>query len=956
MNYTIEKITTLIGARRIGTADAQIRWLLTDSRSLCFPEETLFFALKSERNDGHRYIADLYRRGVRNFVVTTFPPASVSPSVAVPAVSAAVSASPSTTPAASPAGSPLVLYPDANFLVVPSPLAALQRLAERHRDEFNCPVVGITGSNGKTMVKEWLTQLLSPQLTVTRSPKSFNSQIGVPLSVWLLTEQTQVALFEAGISQPGEMENLRDIIQPTIGILTSLGAAHQENFRSLEEKCMEKLLLFNDAKVMIYNSDDDVVSRCIRRSGFKGEKIGWSRENISAPLFIEKAAAVPAPPSTPPAASPAGSPALPARTTVSYIYKGTRGSYQLPFFDEASLQCSFACAAAALYLGVPPEQLATRMLQLEPVAMRLEVKEGQHGCTIINDTYNSDINSLDIALDFMVRRVTDASAVVPAASAAVPSSPASATTPAASPAGSPAPVPTTLILSDIFQSGMTDDALYSAVNTLCVNRGINSLIGIGPRISAHAASFLVSEKSFFATTDDFLNSDLFRSLHDTVILVKGARAFGFDRITERLEQKVHETILEVNLTAVVNNLNYYRSFLKPETKLVCMVKADAYGAGAVEVAKTLQEHRVDYLAVAVADEGVTLRRNGITQNIMIMNPEMTAFKTMFDNDLEPEVYSFRLMDALIAAAERQGITGWPVHIKLDTGMHRLGFDPERDIDEVIRRLKSQNAIIPRSVFSHFVGSDSDDFDRFSAMQFDRFDKASRKLQAAFSHKILRHMDNSAAIEHFPERQLDMCRLGLGLYGYDPRTPAAVVPAATAGVPSSSTPAVSAAVPSSTTPAVVPAVSAAVPASTTPAASPAGSPAHLQPVSTLMTTILQLRRVPKDETVGYSRKGVLTRDSLIAAIPIGYADGLNRRLGRGACYCLVNGQKAPYVGNICMDVAMIDVTDIPDVHEGDRVEIFGEHLPVTVLSDVLGTIPYEVLTSVSSRVKKVYYQD
>ena len=863
MNYTIEKITTLIGARRIGTADAQIRWLLTDSRSLCFPEETLFFALKSERNDGHRYIADLYRRGVRNFVVNTVPAAAVS------------------------TVSPELPYPDANFLVVPSPLAALQRLAERHRDEFNCPVVGITGSNGKTMVKEWLTQLLSPQLTVTRSPKSFNSQIGVPLSVWLLTEQTQVALFEAGISQPGEMENLRDIIQPTIGILTSLGAAHQENFRSLEEKCMEKLLLFNDAKVMVFNSDDDIVSRCIRRSSFKGEKIGWSRENISAPLFIEKTVT-----------TPAVSPAVPDRTTVSYIYKGTRGSYQLPFFDEASLQCSFACAATALYLGVTPEQLAARMLQLEPVAMRLEVKEGQHGCTIINDTYNSDINSLDIALDFMVRRVTDSS------------------------------VPATLILSDIFQSGMTDAALYSAVNTLCVKRGINNLIGVGPRISAHAASFLVSEKSFFATTDDFLNSTLFRSLHDTVILVKGARAFGFDRITERLEQKVHETILEINLTAVINNLNYYRSFLKPETKLVCMVKADAYGAGAVEVAKTLQEHRVDYLAVAVADEGVTLRRNGITQNIMIMNPEMTAFKTMFDNDLEPEVYSFRLMDALIDAAERQGITGWPVHIKLDTGMHRLGFDPERDIDEVIRRLKSQTAIIPRSVFSHFVGSDSDDFDSFSAMQFDRFDKASRKLQAAFSHKILRHMDNSAAIEHFPERQLDMCRLGLGLYGYDPRTPAAVVPAATAGVPSS----------------------------TTPAASPAGSPAHLQPVSTLKTTILQLRRVPKDETVGYSRKGVLTRDSLIAAIPIGYADGLNRRLGRGACYCLVNGQKAPYVGNICMDVAMIDVTDIPDVHEGDRVEIFGEHLPVTVLSDVLGTIPYEVLTSVSSRVKKVYFQD
>jgi alanine racemase len=397
-------------------------------------------------------------------------------------------------------------------------------------------------------------------------------------------------------------------------------------------------------------------------------------------------------------------------------------------------------------------------------------------------------------------------------------------------------------------------------------------------------------------------SDVFRSLHDEVILLKGARVFGFDHLTELLEQKVHETILEVNLNAVVDNLNFYRSFLKPETKLVCMVKADAYGAGAVEVAKTLQDHRVDYLAVAVADEGVTLRRNGITQNIMIMNPEMTAFKTMFDYDLEPEVYSFRLMEALIHAAEKEGITGWPVHIKLDTGMHRLGFDPEKDIDEVIARLKRQNAIIPRSVFSHFVGSDSDDFDNFSTMQFEKFDKASKKLQAAFSHKILRHMDNSAAIEHFPERQMDMCRLGLGLYGVDPR-----------------------------------------------------DNRMLHTVSTLKTTILQLRHVPKEETVGYSRKGILTRDSVIAAIPIGYADGLNRHLGRGKCYCLVNGQKAPYVGNICMDVAMIDVTDIP-CKEGDSVEIFGEHLPVTVLSDALDTIPYEVMTSVSNRVKKVYFQD
>ena len=826
MNYTIEKITTLIGARRIGTADAKIGWLLTDSRSLCFPEETLFFALKSARNDGHRYIEDLYRRGVRNFVVESNSKFSVLNSQ----------------------------LEGANFLVVPSPLEALQRLAERHRDEFDCPIVGITGSNGKTMVKEWLYQLLSPQMTVTRSPKSYNSQIGVPLSIWLLNDQTQVGLFEAGISEPGEMDALHDIIQPTIGVLTSLGAAHQENFRSLEEKCMEKLQLFKGAKVIAYNSDDDIVSRCIRRSGYQGEKIGWSRENISAPLYIEQVTSET------------------SSTRVSFIYKGSRGEYQLPFYDEASLQCSFACAAIALYLGVAPDQLAERMMTLEPVAMRLEVKEGQRGCTLINDSYNSDINSLGIALDFMSRRVND-------------------------------PCRFTLVLSDIFQSGMPPVELYREVSSLCQKRNISKLIGIGPNITSQRAVFSVGEEYFFATTDDFLHSDVFRHLHDEVVLIKGARPFGFDRITERLEQKVHETILEVNLNALVDNLNYYRSFMKPETKLVCMVKADAYGAGAVEVAKTLQDHRVDYLAVAVADEGVTLRRHGITQNIMIMNPEMTAFKTMFDYDLEPEVYSFRLMDALIQAAEKQGITGWPVHIKLDTGMHRLGFDPEKDMDALIHRLQHQNAIIPRSVFSHFVGSDSVDFDRFSAEQFRKFDTASAKLQAAFSHKILRHICNSAGIVHFPERHLDMCRLGLGLYGYDPM----------------------------------------------------GADAPLRPVSTLKTTILQLRRVPKEETVGYSRKGILKRDSLIAAIPIGYADGLSRHLGRGAGYCLVNGQKAPYVGNICMDVAMIDVTDIP-CQEGDSVEIFGDHLPVDVLSNVLDTIPYEVLTAVSGRVKKVYFQD
>lgn len=825
MVYTIEKIATLIGARCFGNENAKVGFLLTDSRSLCFPEETLFFALKSGRNDGHNYIPELYRRGVRNFVVCEVPDDYDK------------------------------IYPKANFLKVVDTLEALQRLAERHRDEFNIPVVGITGSNGKTMVKEWLYQILSADKNVTRSPRSYNSQIGVPLSVWLMNEQTQVGVFEAGISQPGEMLALRDIIQPTIAVLTNLGAAHQENFKSMEEKCREKQVLFHDAEVAVYDGDDELVISVLATADYKGEKLYWSRKDQNAPMFVKSVEK------------------KESATIVSYVYKdGGEGTYSIPFIDEASVSNSLVCAIVALRLGVTLDQLGERMSQLEPVAMRLEVKEGRHGCTLINDSYNSDFNSLDIALDFMNRRPDHNGRI------------------------------RTLILSDIMQSGVVPSQLYREVGDLARKRGVEKFVGIGPVISSQKEEVCVPDKSFFPTVGEFIRSDVFKNLRNEVILIKGARQFGFDRITELLVQKVHETVLEVNLNAVVSNLNYYRSFMKPETKLVCMIKADAYGAGSVEIAKTLQEHRVDYLAVAVADEGAMLRGNGITSNIMIMNPEMSAFKTMFDYDLEPEVYSFRLLDALVKAAEAEGITGYPVHIKLDTGMHRLGFNPERDMEELISRLKRQNAIIPRSVFSHFVGSDSDGFDEFSARQFELFDKGSRQLQAAFDHKILRHIDNSAGIEHFPERQLDMCRLGLGLYGINPRDNSVI-----------------------------------------------------NNVSTLKTTILQLRHVPAGDTVGYSRKGKIEHDSVVAAIPIGYADGLNRHLGNRRCYCLVNGQHAEYVGNICMDVAMIDVTGI-DCKEGDSVEIFGDNLPVTVLSDVLDTIPYEVLTGISNRVKRVYFQD
>lgn len=821
MSNSIEEIASVIGAKRIGNHPAHIDWILTDSRSLCFPEETLFFALKTKRNDGHKYIADLYERGVRNFVVGTL----------------------TTEPDS---------YPDANFLVVGSPLKALQRLASRHREQFQVPVVGITGSNGKTIVKEWLYQILSPERIITRSPRSYNSQIGVPLSVWMMNEHTELGIFEAGISEMGEMEALKPIIQPTIGVLTNIGGAHQENFTSLQDKCMEKLQLFKDCDVIVYNGDNELISSCVSKSLFTAREIAWSTKDNERPLFIESIQK-----------DDTG-------TTIKYRYLGFFKEYRIPFIDDASIENSLHCLAVALYLMVSPEDIAERMLHLEPIAMRLEVKEGKNGCILINDSYNSDFASLDIALDFMARRTEDKERK------------------------------RTLILSDILETGQSGKLLYRQVAELVHSRGVNRIIGVGEEISASASRFEI-EKNFFRSTSELIESGILSTLKNEVVLIKGARMFHFDQITDLLELKVHETILEINLNALTDNLNFYRNKLKPETKMVCMVKASAYGAGSFEIAKTLEDHRVDYLAVAVADEGADLRKAGIGSSIIIMNPEVTAFKTMFDYRLEPEVYSFDLLEELIKAAEREGATNCPIHIKIDTGMHRLGFDPA-DMPRLIERLKRQSAVIPRSVFSHLVGSDAERFDAFTRHQIETFEKAAAELQAGFSHKILRHICNTAGIQRYPGAQFDMVRLGIGLYGIDPFTNQI-----------------------------------------------------LHNVTTLKTTILQIHDVPADETVGYSRKGVLNRNSRIAALPIGYADGLNRHLGNGKGYCLVNGQKAPYVGNICMDVCMIDVTDI-DCKEGDKAIIFGDELPVTVLSDILDTIPYEILTSVSERVKRVYYQD
>ena len=689
MHYTIDNITALIGARRFGSAEATLEWLLTDSRSLAFPETTLFFALRTKLGDGHHYIADLYRRGVRNFVVGTVPENH------------------DTT------------YPDANFLLVVSPLKALQRLAERHREEYDLPVIGVTGSNGKTVVKEWLYQLLSPSMHVTRSPRSYNSQVGVPLSVWLLSEHSQVGIFEAGISQPGEMQALKAIIQPTIGVMTNIGPAHQENFATIQEKCMEKISLFKDCNAVVYSADDPIISECMATSFFTGDTLAWSTRNADATLFIRKIEK------------------QQCSTLISYRYIGTEHSISIPFTDDASIQDCIHCLAVCLYLHISAEEISQRMAQLEPVAMRLEVIQGVRGCTLINDAYNSDVASLDIALDFMNRRPEQENK------------------------------PKTLILSDILQTGLQSDELYAQVADMIASRGINHLIGVGTEISAAHSAFKDCQKTFFPSSNALLESGLLDTLNHEIVLIKGSRKFGFEQIAAALSLRVHETTLDVNLEAIAENLNFYRSFMQPDTKITCMVKASAYGAGSVEIAKTLQDRGVDYLAVAVADEGAELRRAGITTGIIVMNPEMTAFNTLFQYDLEPEVYSFKLLNALVRAAEKQGIQAFPVHIKLDTGMHRLGFNPLTDVPQIIDHLKHQTAIVPRSVFSHFVGSDSPDFDEFSAHQFQIFDKASRQLQQAFPHKILRHICNSAGIERFPERHLDMVRLGLGLYGIDP---------------------------------------------------------------------------------------------------------------------------------------------------------------------------------------------
>ncbi|MDR1555678.1 MAG: bifunctional UDP-N-acetylmuramoyl-tripeptide:D-alanyl-D-alanine ligase/alanine racemase [Tannerellaceae bacterium] len=820
MEYSIKEVAAIIGAKTDKLRDATVGILLTDSRRLSFPEQSLFFALKTKTNDGHKYIRELYNLRVRHFVVSVLPPDAAD-------------------------------MPDADFLLVKDTLKALQKLATHHRRRFNIPVIGITGSNGKTVVKEFLYQLLHNDFNIVRSPRSYNSQLGVPLSVWEMNEKHTLGIFEAGISQPDEMERLRPIISPTIGILTGIGEAHQENFISAFQKCMEKLTLFADCEAIIYNADNAFIANCVERSVLSHRAIAWSRLNSEAPLYVESVKK------------------KAEETEIVCTVMGLSITYTIPFTDNASVENVLHCLALMLYLKPTNMKDASRFLRLEPVEMRLDVKQGRNNCLLINDTYNSDINSLDIALDFMQSRRADK------------------------------PLKATLILSDILQSGTLPKSLYKRVADLVKRKKIERLIGIGRDIMEYGSLFDVP-KEFYLTTNDFIASPSLKTFHDELILLKGSRRFHFERISERLEKKVHETILEVDLDAIVHNFNYYRSLLRPDTKIIAMVKAFGYGIGSGELAKTLQEYPCDYLAVAVADEGAELRKEGISIPILVMNPEQSSFNLLLDNLLEPEIYSFRLLETLIRETGRRGITSYPVHIKIDTGMHRLGFRPA-DIPEICRMIKNRSGLVVRSVFSHLAGSDSPAFDEFTRKQADTFLKAAEALEAGLEYKLLKHILNSSGIERFPQYQMDMVRLGIGLYGVS-----------------------------------------------------LSSCKDLQPVATLKTTILQIQPVPAGDSIGYSRMSYAARDSRIAIIPIGYADGLDRHLGNGLGEVWINGHSCPVIGNICMDTTMIDVTDV-DAREGDTVIVFGGPYPITRLSDKLHTIPYEILTSISPRVKRVYYK-
>ena len=824
MTYPILDIADIIHAKHGDLMGHEISFLLIDSRKLIYPEKSIFFALSSSRKDGHEFINELYEKGVRNFVVHK---------------------------------NYSVIAKDANYLFVENVLEALQQLAVHHRAAFknNIPVIGITGSNGKTIVKEWLYQLLQADQQIVRSPRSYNSQIGVPLSIWQMNETHTLAIFEAGISKKNEMTTLWKMIQPSIGVFTGIGHSHDEGFKNRLEKLAEKLKLFSASEQTIVAINEMTQDELELVHQQLPNAFTWSRKTTASLKIVNEVRQF-------------------NITTISAIINGEMENIVIPFADPISIDNAITCWCVLKSMGYSSSFIETRMKQLEPVEMRMQLKTGINNCYLINDSYSNDLSSLSLALSYLKQQ------------AAVQK--------------------TTLILSDILQSGISDHELYQQVSSELIQYKIQRLIGVGSHISAFKDHFLQHGIvcDFYDSTELFLQQATHHFFQNEYILLKGARIFEFERISKWLEKQQHQTVMEINLTAMLHNLKSYQQKLRPTTKVMAMVKAFSYGSGSVEVARLLEFHKVDYLAVAYADEGVVLRKAGIRLPIMVMSPDEASFDSLLEYHLEPELFSIGILHSFEQYIQKQGIANFPVHIKFNTGMNRLGFEIN-EARAISEKIKKSHCFVVKSAFSHLAASESEEMDDFTLKQATQFEAACSDLSNGIGYSFIKHLSNTAAIFRKPELQYDMVRLGIGLYGVDPANEKEL---------------------------------------------------SLQTVASLKSTIAQIRTVEANETIGYNRKGKLNRVSKIATVRIGYADGFNRRLGNGRVSMFVNGKLAPVIGNVCMDMTMIDITDIPEVQEGDQVEIFGNNLPVQQLAEWSETIPYEIMTCISQRVKRVYLEE
>ncbi|HUW92346.1 MAG TPA: bifunctional UDP-N-acetylmuramoyl-tripeptide:D-alanyl-D-alanine ligase/alanine racemase [Bacteroidales bacterium] len=818
MNINAFKLAEITGGELHGDPAVSFNGIMTDNRSSGAGRDVLFIALRGPNHDGHSFISSLCGRGVCLFLVDTLP-------------------------------ADTQVTAGATFIKVADTLEAFHRLAAWQRSNFHGKVIAVTGSAGKTIVKEWLAEALGTTVNVIRSPKSYNSQVGVPISLMNIDDRYEIAVIEAGISKPGEMERLASLIRPDTVVITNVGDAHGENFSGREAIASEKLKLASGAKLLIYNTDDQNIRKevALHHSGIRA--FTWSLSSSDASLIVERRENED------------------NGVSLHCTYDAGNFSAAIPFSDGASTENAVSVIAACLTAGMLQENIIAAVSVLPAVAMRMEIKKGINGCTLIEDYYNSDPGSLVMALDFLRSHSRSRS---------------------------------TLILSDFRQIGGDEKSLYGNVAAAIRHAGIDRFIGIGESLSGNRSLFGTGS-AFYNTTAEF--TETFRSFafRDETILIKGARAFGFERISSLLEQQLHQTRFEIDMSAVVHNLNEFRRVLNPGTGIMAMVKAFAYGSGSAEIASLLEYHHICYFAVAYADEGAALREAGITTPVMVMNPDASVMELIIQQNLEPEIYSQESFESFLKAAVRHGLLHYPVHLKIDTGMHRLGFG-QGDILSLAEKLQKEEHVRVVSVFSHLAASEDKRHDEFTHMQAARLISAAEILRQTVGYDFKMHLLNSAGICRFPKYQFDMVRTGIGLYGIG-----------------------------------------------------SYEGLSLRHTGRFITSVSQVRIIPAGEPVSYGCNDSADHDRVIAVVPVGYADGLRRSMGNGRGFLFIAGRRVPTVGNICMDMCMADVTGM-NVKTGDEAEVFGKNLPVEEMAMQCDTIPYEVLSSIPSRVKRVYISE